>query len=131
MLRRVLSFALVLCVLGAVPVRASEGDTGTLPPAPKRPLALSTMYGTYATLQVLDLVTTRKAIGAGAHEANPVMGPGTTGQMIAVKAIGGAASIYFAEKAWKKNRVGAIVLMAALNGATAAIVAHNTRVARR
>ena len=51
--------------------------------------------------------------------------------MIAVKALGGAASIYCAEKMWKSNRAGAVVMMALINGATAAIVAHNAQVARR
>jgi hypothetical protein len=51
--------------------------------------------------------------------------------MLAVKAVSTAASIYFAERAWKKNRKGAIVLMAAINGVTAAVVAHNLRPARR
>ncbi len=96
----------------------------------KRPAVLPVLYGSYATLQVLDFLSTRKAIQSGGHETNPVMGSGHAGQMIAVKAIGGAASIYFAERMWKKNRVGAVVTMALLNGATAAIVAHNTQVAR-
>jgi hypothetical protein len=34
-------------------------------------------------------------------------------------------AIYFAERAWKKNRKGAIILMAVINGATAAVAARN------
>jgi hypothetical protein len=88
------------------------------------------MYGTYGALSVMDLVSTRKAVANGAFEANPLMGSGNTKQMLAMKAATGAMSIYFAEKLWKKNRVGAIVTMAAINGMTAAIVARNTRNAR-
>jgi hypothetical protein len=39
-------------------------------------------------------------------------------------------SIYFTERAWKKNRKGAVVLMAVVNGVTAAVVANNLKVAR-
>jgi hypothetical protein len=98
---------------------------------PKRPALLTTMYGTYATLQVLDLMSTRKALAAGASERNPLMGAGNTGRMIAMKAATGALSIYFAEKAWKKNKVGGIVLMAVINSASAAVIAHNMHNARR
>ncbi|HET7697507.1 MAG TPA: hypothetical protein VFK57_17455 [Vicinamibacterales bacterium] len=94
-------------------------------PAPRRPLALPALYGAYGTLQALDVVTTRRALGAGAQERNPLMKNGSVGAMIAVKAAAGATTIYFAERMWKKNRVGAVIVMAALNGATAAIVARN------
>jgi hypothetical protein len=48
-----------------------------------------------------------------------------------VKAAAGASTIYFAERMWKKNRLGAVIVMAALNGATAAIVTRNQRNSRR
>ena len=99
--------------------------------APKRPGTLTAMYGTYGALQVLDLVSTRRALAAGAQERNPLMRGGQMKTMIAVKAAAGASTIFFAERMWKKNKVGAIVVMAALNGASAAIVAHNQRNARR
>jgi hypothetical protein len=111
-------------VLPAVPA-------STLDRAEKRPVALSTLYGSYATLQVLDLVSTRKAIAAGAHEANPLMGNGSTARMMLVKGAGASVSMYLAERMWKKNRVGAIVTMAVMNGVTAAVVARNARLARR
>ena len=46
-------------------------------------------------------------------------------------AAAGVSTIYFAERLWKKNRLGAIIVMAALNGAQAAVVAHNTHNVRR
>jgi hypothetical protein len=103
----------------------------TLSQQPKRPSLLPVLYASYLTLQAADIVSTRKAISAGAQEANPLMGAGQMGTMIAAKAAAGASTMYFTEKLWKKNRMGAIVMMAALNGATAAIVAHNTRNVRR
>ena len=110
---------------------SSTVNLWSIAPTPRRPLALSALYGTYGTLQVLDVVTTRRALPAGAHERNPLMQNGNIGAMIAVKAAAGASTIYFAERMWKKNRVGAVIVMAALNGATAAVVAHNQRNARR
>jgi hypothetical protein len=125
----------------ATPIRAAaaravtEAEPGmnlwTLSQTPRRPGALTTLYGTYATLQALDVISTRRALSAGATEQNPLMKSGRMGAMVAVKAAAGVSTIYFAEKLWKKNRLGAIVVMAALNGAQAAVVAHNTRNVRR
>jgi len=151
---RAATFASVLMLLGSLPALAHDRETApapaaatettvivheTVPPVPswtreraeKRPMALSALYGTYGTLQVLDLMSTRKALAAGAHEVNPLMGSGGTARMIAVKAAGASVSIFLAERMWKKSRVGAIVTMAVMNGITAAVVAHNTRIARR
>ena len=98
---------------------------------PKRPTLLPALYGTFATLQVMDVISTKKALSAGGYEANPLMRRGNIGTTIAIKAASATAAVYLVEKIWKKNRVGAIVVMAALNGAGAAVVAHNNRIARR
>lgn len=97
----------------------------------RRPIALPALYAGYAVAETMDLIATRRAIAAGAAEANPVMRGGNTGAMIAVKAAAGASTIFFSERAWKKNRAGAILLMVALDGATSAIAAHNMQIARR
>ncbi len=91
------------------------------------------MYVSLGALQAADIFSTAHAVGAGAYEANPVMrGPsGNTGAMLAVKALSTAGTIYFAERAWKKNRKGAVVLMAIINGVTAAVAARNIRNARQ
>ena len=47
--------------------------------------------------------------------------------MLAVKALSTVGSIYFAERVWKKNRKGAVVLMVALNAVSTAVVIHNAR----
>ena len=149
MRRRIAVFTFAFLALNVLSLRAADRDTNAGPqtltdaaaragrlakPAETpsfggtqaRPLALPILYGTYGILQGMDLVSTRKALAAGAHETNPSMhGVGT---MLAVKAATGAATIYFAERAWKKNRIGGIALMAVLNGATAAVVAHNMKV---
>ncbi len=51
--------------------------------------------------------------------------------MLAIKALSTAGTIYFAERAWKKNRKGAVILMAVINGVTAAVAARNIRNARQ
>jgi hypothetical protein len=109
----------------------STGNVWSFAQTPRRPVALATLYGTYGALQALDVVTTRRAIAVGAHERNPLLKDGNMTAMIAVKAATGASTIYFAERMWKKNRVGAVIVMAALNGATAAIVTRNQRNSRR
>lgn len=149
-------FTLTLMVIGslAAPAAAQEATTASLTPLadgiarvaadapvgpnlwtlsqkPKRPTTLAVLYGSYGLLQAMDIVTTRQAIAAGAHEANPVIKKGNMGAMLAVKAAGGAATMFVAEKMWKKNRVGAVVLMAVANGVSAAVVAHNHRNAQR
>jgi hypothetical protein len=122
-------------IRGAVARAAKDAEPAlnpwTLSQTPRRPVALGALYGSYAALQALDVISTRRAIAAGASEQNPLMKSGAMTSMIAVKAAAGVSTIYFTEKLWKKNRVGAILVMAALNGAQAAIVAHNTRNVRR
>lgn len=97
-----------------------------------RPAALPAMYAVLGALQAFDVYSTRRALGAGANEANPLMrrAAGNSGAMLAVKALSTAGTIYFTERAWKKNRKGALVLMAALNGVTAAMAMRNVRNAR-
>jgi hypothetical protein len=155
MRRRTAALTLVLLALDSASAFAAGQKTATDPPAivcavsdaarnavpsldlagpmqpQKRPAALPILYGTYAALQVMDVISTRRAIATGSHEANPVLSSGSMEAMLALKASGGAATVYFAERAWRKNRAGAIVLMAAVTGATAAIAAHNARNARR
>jgi hypothetical protein len=98
-----------------------------------RPSALVPLYASFAALQGFDIFTTSKAVARGADEANPLMKPvaGKSMASVVVKAAATAGSIYFTERAWKQNRKGAVILMTALNVATAAIVAHNTQVARQ
>jgi hypothetical protein len=97
-----------------------------------RPAPLIPLYASFAAMQGLDIISTSKAVSTGAQEANPLMKPvaSTSAAAIAVKAAATAGSIFFTERAWKQNRKGAVVLMTALNVATAAIVAHNMQVAK-
>jgi hypothetical protein len=94
-----------------------------------RPASVKVLYGTLGVLQALDIYSTQHALGRGGSEINPIVekAAGNQAAMIGVKAISTATSIYFAERVWKKNRKGAVVLMAIVNGVTAAVVARNLR----
>ena len=98
----------------------------------KRPAALPVLYASLGALQVLDIYSTNSALNAGAREANPTASPfaGSTGAMIGLKTATTASSIFFAERLWRKNKVGAVVMMVAVNGAAAAVSIHNMRNAR-
>jgi hypothetical protein len=50
---------------------------------------------------------------------------------VAIKAALGVTTYYMVNKMSKKNRKGAIVTMAILNGVTAAVVANNLKNSRR
>src|SRR5687767_13111370 len=95
---------------------------------PRRPAALVPLYAGFATLQALDYTSTRRALSSGAGvEANPLMRSivGNPAAFTAVKVAGTAGVILAGEKMWKKNRVAAVIFVAAVNGALAAIVARN------
>ena len=101
-------------------------------PVLKRPAIVSTLYVSLAAMQAWDVYSTTAALKAGAREANPVAAPftGNPASMIGLKAVSTASTIYIAERMWKKNRVKAIVVLAAINGATAAVSMHNMRNAK-
>jgi Domain of unknown function (DUF5658) len=97
--------------------------------AAKRPPSLVPLYGSLIALQGADVYFTATALAKGAHEANPIVQPlaRKTAIAAAVKVGTTAAAIYFVERAWKQNRKGAVILAAALNAATGAVVVHNAR----
>lgn len=101
------------------------------PRAARRPAALPVLYVSFSAVQALDVYSTARALEAGAKEQNPVLAQfgGHLGATLALKAATGAATIFAAERLWKKNRAGAIAVMVAANGVTAVVAAHNWRVA--
>jgi hypothetical protein len=50
--------------------------------------------------------------------------------LVGLKAATTVSTIFFAERVWKKNKVAAVVMMAAINGGVAAVSMHNMRNAR-
>lgn len=101
-------------------------------PKAERPAILPALYATLGAMQAWDVFSTRAAIQAGAREANPTAAvfAGSPAALIGLKAATTASTIFFAERMWKKNKAGAIVMLAAINGATAAVSMHNMRNAK-
>jgi hypothetical protein len=89
------------------------------------------MYVSFAALQVMDAVSTSKALSSGASEANPVMSGLVKNKaaFYGIKAATAVSTIFFAERLGKNHPRRAAVVMAILNVGYAAIVAHNYRVA--
>jgi hypothetical protein len=114
-------------VLAAVEAEARPLEVRTA----ARPAPLVGLYVSLAGLQALDLVSTRRALNAGAVEANPVVAPfaGSPVALAVIKAGVTSATIVASERLWKKNRKAALLTMIALNAAYGAVVAHNYRVA--
>jgi hypothetical protein len=152
-------FAIALTLAGALPAGAQEDPAASaaatplfavpppvseavpvFSPAPfvpsarqKRPSALVPMYVSFGALQGLDYSSTTRALRSGAgREANPLMRPivGNRPAFLAVKAATTVGTVWAGEKLWKKNRAAAVVLMAVMNGAIGAVVAHNMSAAR-
>ena len=111
-------------VLTAAPERELQGLNG--------PLLRRSLIVSFGALQMLDAHATMKALDAGGREANPTMGAIASNPtaLFAVKAGTAAATAYLVERLSKKHPKRAVVLMAVLNSAYVAIVAHNYRVAR-
>jgi hypothetical protein len=96
----------------------------------RRPKSLLPLYLSFAALQALDAHSTLQAIDNGHGERNPVVGTftSTPGAMVGLKLASTAGTIYLTERLWRKHRAAAVALMIAVNGAYAAVVAHNYRV---
>ena len=102
-------------------------------PRVKRPTLLPALYVTLGVIQAWDIASTSGALKRGAREANPAAAAfaGGKGSMVGLKMATTASTIFFAERAWKKNKVAAVVMMAAINGSMAAVSVRNMRNARR
>jgi hypothetical protein len=112
------------------PVRLTVSVTREVPP---RPASLPLLYGTYAALQVFDGYQTIKGVSRGANELNPLM-TGIASSPAAVwtiKAVSAAVAIGAAERMWKTNKTGAIVVMIIANGVSAAVTARNASILRQ
>jgi len=106
-----------------------SADTGR----PAGTLVLRGLYGSFAAMQALDVVSTNRALTQGGMEANPILRPfvGNTGAFIAVKVASTVTTIALAHHLSKKSRVGAIATMIALNSLYGVVVSHNFAEARR
>ena len=102
--------------------------------APRRPMALPSLYAGSVFLQSYDAYSTLTALKRGGTEANPLMKAVTKSPIafIGLKAGVATMSIMAAERMWKdNNRLGAVLTMVASNGFMAVVAAHNTAVLHR
>lgn len=101
-------------------------------PKVKRPTILPVLYATLGATQAWDVYSTRSALTSGAREANPATAAfsSNTGTLMGMKVATTAGTILFAERMWKKNKVAAILMLTAINGATAVVSMHNMRNAK-
>jgi hypothetical protein len=97
-----------------------------------RPAALPALYVALGATQTWDIYSTSAALRAGAKESNPGAAPfaRNAGSMIGLKAATTASTIFFAERLWRTNRAGAVVMMMAIDAASAAVSIHNMRNAK-
>lgn len=93
---------------------------------------LKTLYGSLAALNVIDVVSSRKALARGGVERNPLMKDAINDNMLAygIKAATTAGTVLMIEKMAKRNRKAAIVSAFIANGVTALVVANNLRQGR-
>ena len=131
--------------LMAATATAADADATALEPsvtfakntaghAVSRGAALPILYGTLAGLQAYDGWSTVTGVRRGAVESNRVMAGAATnpGAMWALKVGATSASVYAAERLWRRNRrVEAVVSMIAVNGMMVAVAAHNASVIRQ
>ena len=89
------------------------------------------MYVSFAALQVMDIMSTSKAISGGASEANPAMSGFVNNKaaFYGIKAATALSTVFLAERLAKNHPRRAAIMMAVLNVGYAAVVAHNYRVA--
>jgi Domain of unknown function (DUF5658) len=99
----------------------------------RRPAALVPMYSGMIALQGYDAYSTLAAIKRGAVETNPVASATVTqpAAFLAMKGVAAAATVYSAERLWRKGRrKSAVALMIVTNGALAVVTARNASVLR-
>ena len=97
----------------------------------ERPSSFPALSMTFQALSGLDWYTTSRALQNG-REANPVLAPiaGHPVALLVAKSAAAAATVYLAERLWKRNHAAAIVVMVAANVVTASVVAHNASLGR-
>lgn len=125
--------------LSALHLDVVETDQTMLRPVvPVRPkmgggALLSSLYASMVLTQALDTHSTLKALRAGGAEANPLMAglARHPAAFVATKAAVAAVSVWAARRIASRNKVAAIVTMAAVNSVYAMAASRNYRLARR
>jgi hypothetical protein len=112
-----------------------SADAAAAVPAgiPSRPsLALPALEVSFGALQIMDIVSTTRALNAGLTEGNTAM-RGVVNRPLAVAAVKAgstAATIFLVNRVARKSRAAAILTMFAINSAYSVVVVHNFRAVR-
>jgi|WetSurMetagenome_2_1015567.scaffolds.fasta_scaffold136991_2 hypothetical protein len=96
-----------------------------------RPISLVPLYATLGIVQAWDVCSTRSALDQTARETNPIMAPGSMPQVLAAKAATTAFTVFFVEHLRRQHPKTAVVVLALINGGTAAVATVNVRNARK
>lgn len=122
----------VVAVLLATPRAVSAAQESVVEPTPTR---LKVGLGSIVALQALDLVSTTRALRNEAmYEANPIMARvvGNPAAFVAFKAATTAGIVLATRSVARRHPKTAMVLVTAVNGALAVVVANNfSNVGRR
>ena len=99
----------------------------------RRPAALPVLYTSLAALQIYDGFSTMTGQTRGLREVNPAMQwmAADPIRLWSVKAATTTVFILAGERMWKRHRVAAVATMAAINGVTVFVAAHNTSVLKQ
>jgi hypothetical protein len=128
------------CVLIGVSPAIAQSESGLSIPAdataavpagisPRPSLTLPALQVTFGALQIMDVVSTRRALNAGLSEGNTVM-RGVVDRPLAVAAVkvgATAATVFLVNRVARKNRAAAILTMVAINSAYSFVVVRNIR----
>jgi hypothetical protein len=100
--------------------------------AASRPAPLLPLYISFSAIEALEIDSTLRALGHGAHEANPILrhAAESAATLTATKAAAFVGIVYLSEKLWKRNRRAAVATMIVLNASYGALVLHNYSVRR-
>ena len=152
-MRRLLSFAVMTLLLGS-PVYAGDGEAAEV--TPKVELAtvvgpvghvvsfmdrgqkqlttfasehkgLAALSVAYLASSVVDWHSTLVALGGGAHELNPVLGPvvQSPAGFLVVKTALTATTLCAVQQVWKRNHTAAIATLIGVTVAESFIAGHN------
>ena len=125
-LRRLTGFAAATTIIIATMGQPSTHDP-LITNHDRRPALLLPLYGSFVTLQALDVMTTMRALNQGGHEANPLMAGavGSPAAFVALKAASTVSTVIASEKLRRDHPVAAVLLMVGVNSLMATVVAHN------
>lgn len=117
----------------SAPSRPTASSAAQIVWSVDRPTSFPALSLTYQALSGLDWFTTVRALNNGHREGNPTLAPLTTHPtaLLLTKSASTAATLYLAERLWKRDRPAAIALMVAVNIIQGVVVVHNTSVGGR